>query len=300
LANNFSVVVLDNLVTGRREHVPDEAVFVEGDVRDVNLLRDIFTQYSVDAVVHLAALLEVQESVAKPMEYFEVNVIGTARLLSAMHEAGVGSLVFSSTAAVYGTQETVPIQEDATCIPTNPYGWSKFLAEQHIRYFAEHGGVTATVLRFFNVAGSKEGWGVRDTHARAHLVPVVLDVAAGAQSSLRLFGQDWPTLDGTCVRDYVHVYDIARAHIFALQPSTGARFRVYNVGTGRGSSVSEIVQAAAEVTGRMVPMEVAPRRPGDDAQLVAHVGKIARELGFTAMHSSLEEIIRSAWLARSL
>lgn len=295
-ATGYEVVVLDNLYTGKREHVPDGVTFIEGDVRDVNLLRDVFAGYKIDAVAHLAALLEVEDSVARPFEYLDVNLLGTVRLLTAMQEAGVKRLIFSSTAAVYGSQVVVPITESAVCVPNNPYGKSKWMAERVVEYFTECGDVTAIVLRYFNVAGKGKDFGVADTHQRSHLIPVVLDVALGKQEQLVVNGGDWDTKDGTCVRDYVHVLDIARAHVGALQSNPRVQFNVYNVGSGKGASVHEVVQTVTEVTGRMVPMQVGPRRAGDDAMLVAGVGKIKTELNFTAEHSALEEIIGSAWI----
>lgn len=297
LAQGYSVVVLDNLSTGKREHVPEGVAFIEGDVRDVNLLRDIFAQYAITAVVHLAALLEVQESVEKPILYFDTNVLATTRLLEVMQEVGVKRILFASTAAVYGAQTAGTFTESSECAPTNPYGSSKLLAEQVLRYFSEYGGITVTVLRFFNVAGTHESWGIHDTHERAHLIPVVIDVAKGKNVQLSVFGEDYETADGTCVRDYVHVYDIARAHLLVLAQRQDKQFEIYNVGTGRGASVREVVQVAAEVTGRMIPMEVGDRRPGDDAERVADPSKIKASLGFVTMHSNLEEIIGSAWKA---
>jgi UDP-glucose 4-epimerase len=298
LASGYDVVVLDNLYTGRREYVPAEAHFIEGDVRDVNLLRDVFSQHKIDAVVHLAAMLEVAESVEKPLEYFEVNVHGTTRLLEVCSEVGITNVVFSSTAAVYGPQMVMPIPETAACEPINPYGASKLLAEQVLRYFSRYRGMRVTVLRFFNVAGQHVPWGVLDTHEHSHLVPIVLEVATGKRAQLTVNGDDYTTADGTCVRDYVHVLDIAKAHVKALARHSGDQFQVYNVGTGKGVSVREVVQAAAEVTGRMVPMEVGPRRPGDDAMLVADVQAIRSELGFVAEHSDIATIIHSSWQAR--
>lgn len=300
LEHGYQVVVLDNFSRGKREYVSKSVTVVEGDVRDINLLRDIFAQYSIDAVIHLAALLEVQESVEKPVEYLEVNTIATGKLLLAMHEAGIRRLIFSSTAAVYGSVGAgAPLPEDAVCQPGNPYGSSKLLAERFIEYYTASTAVGATVLRFFNVAGSWPAWGITDTHESAHLIPVVLDVAHGKRLALTVYGSDFETPDGTCVRDYVHVYDIARAHIVALQNrggrGRGQQFAVYNIGTGHGASVREVVQAAAEVTGRMVPMEPGPRRPGDDALRVADVSKIKNELGFQAEYSSVDNIIRSCW-----
>lgn len=291
----YEVLVLDNLHTGKQEHIPEEVTFIEGDVRDANLLRDIFAGYKIDAVAHLAALLEVEESVEKPFEYLDVNLLGTIRLLAAMQEAGVRRLLFSSTAAVYGSHTTMPILETAQCAPTNPYGRTKLLAERVIEYFVQSGAVVATVFRYFNVAGRHTEWGVGDTHENAHLIPVVLDVARGGREQLVVNGGDWGTQDGTCVRDYVHVLDIARAHVALLAVEPKEKFNVYNIGSGRGASVHEVVQVATETTGRMIPMQVGPRRAGDDATLVAGVEKIKQDLGFATEHSTLEEIIRSAW-----
>ena len=291
----FTVVVLDNLHAGRKEHVPLEAIFIEGDVRDINLLRDIFAQRTVDAVVHLAALLEVEESVANPDVYFDVNTVGTINLAKVMREAGVTSIVFSSTAAVYGLQGLGLIPETAECKPNSPYGASKLLAEQALLYFSTFGNLQVTVLRFFNVAGKHSEWDVNDTHTNSHLIPIVLSVARGEKPVLTVNGSDYSTFDGTCVRDYVHVLDIAKAHVAALNRSTENQYTIYNVGTGHGASVREVVQAAAEITGHMIPMEIGPRRPGDDAQTVADCAKIAKELGFKAEHSSLEEIIANSW-----
>lgn len=298
LASGYEVVVLDSLYTGRREYVPAAVHFIEGDVRDVNLLRDICSQHKIDAVIHLAALLEVAESVEKPLEYFEVNVQGTTRLLEVCSEAGIKNIVFSSTAAVYGPQTVMPIPEGAACAPINPYGASKLLAEQVLRYFSQYKDMRVTVLRFFNVAGQHTSWGVSDTHEHSHLIPIVLEVAAGKRASLTVNGNDYGTADGTCVRDYVHVLDIAKAHVKALARPSTESFRVYNVGTGKGVSIREAVQAAAEVTGRMIPMEVGPRRPGDDALLVADVQAIRSELGFTTEYSDIGYIIGSSWEGR--
>ncbi len=295
LDSGYKVVALDNLYTGRREHIPDGVTFIEGDVRDINLLRDVFAGYKIDAVAHLAALLEVGESVEKPFEYLDVNLLGTIKVLSAMQEAGVRRLLFSSTAAVYGSQSLVPIPELAVCEPNNPYGKSKLLAEKAVEYFTQCGELQATVFRYFNVAGKGAGLGVADTHHRSHLIPIVLDVARGSQEQLVVNGGDWGTPDGTCVRDYVHVLDIARAHAMALKAGVTEKFSIYNIGTGKGTSVHDVVQVATEVTGRMVPMQVGPRRAGDDSILVAGVDKIKKDLNFVTEHSTLEEIIRSSW-----
>ncbi len=296
LEAGYEVVVLDNLHTGRKEHIPGNVNFIEGDILDLNLLRDVLQNFKVTAVIHLAAMLEVEESVREPEKYLQVNAQGTLNVLRAMAEAGVNRLVFSSTAAVYGLQSEQPISETAVCNPTSPYGQSKLIAESLIRYYAENLGLTATVLRFFNVAGRNPDWPVADTHKRSHLIPIVLDVARGSQEILTVNGTDYDTTDGTCVRDYVHVLDIASAHLLALETlELKNKFEVFNVGTGRGSTVKEVVAAAAEVTGHMIPMQVGQRRAGDDAETVASVEKIKHQLGFIAKHSSLEEIIKSSW-----
>jgi UDP-glucose 4-epimerase len=295
LEAGYEVVVFDNLSTGLLEYVPKEATFVEGDILDKNLLRDVLLNYGITHVAHLAALLEVEESVREPARYLQVNLQGTVNVLEAMHETGVHNLVFSSTAAVYGPQTQEAIPEIATCNPTSPYGQSKLLAEKAIEYFTKNLSLKATILRFFNVAGRNPSWPISDTHHNSHLIPIVLDVVRGAQAQLVINGNDYPTQDGTCVRDYVHVLDIAEAHKLALIQTSETAFRVYNVGTGRGHSVKDVVSVAAEVTGHMIPMEVGPRRPGDDAETVAKVSKAEQELGFKATHSSLEEIIKSSW-----
>ncbi len=298
LACGYKVVVLDNLFSGKKEYVPAEAIFIEGDVRDINLLREIFATHAINAVVHLAALLEVGESVEKPIEYFETNTIATSRLLLAMKEAGVGRLIFSSTAAVYKSHDKSLLNEKAERKPTNPYGESKLMAERIIAYYCMYAGMQATVLRFFNVAGSLVEWGIFDTHKAAHLIPVVLDVAKGNLAILTVNGGDWETADKTCVRDYVHAHDVARAHMAVLDKAKHTGFRAYNVGNGHGFSVNDVVQTATEVTGRMIPMQVGPRRAGDSAELVADVSLIFKELGFKAQYS-LEDIIKSAWQAPS-
>ncbi len=293
LEAGHEVFVLDNFVSGKREYLPANVTCVEGDVRDANLLRDIFSNFGIDSVVHLAALLEVNESVKEPFLYFDVNVLGTATLLSAMNEYGVKNLVFSSTASVYGGS-LLPLSEDNELKPSSPYGQTKLLAERVIEYYTKNSDLKATVLRFFNVAGRNAEWPIYDTHHRSHLIPIVLEVAQGKEQVLTLNGDDYETFDGSCVRDYVHVMDIASAHSLALEKAGAERFRVYNVGTGHGKSVKEVVTVATEVTGHMIPMVVGPRRPGDDQQSVAKVDKIKTELGFEAKHSSLEAIIRTS------
>lgn len=299
LAENYTPIVLDNLSTGKREYLVDGVTFYEGNTQDAVLLKRIFSEHAVEAVIHLAASLEVAESVEFPEKYIQNNVGGTLALLIAMSEAEIKTIVFSSTAAVYGNQDKVPIHEDAICEPVDPYGYSKLTAEQSLRYFSKFKNIRVTVLRYFNVCGSTPAWGIIDTHAKSHLVPVILEVASGKREKIMLNGTDYPTSDGSCVRDYVHVLDIARAHLAALKRDTGDAFRVYNVGTGHGSSVKEMISVAAEVTNRMIPMEIGPRRPGDAIITVADTARIKSELNFKTEHSSLENIFSSYWASIS-
>ncbi len=294
-ARGYSVIVIDNLSTGQREFVPGDVVFIEGDAGDPDLLRAVFASYRVDAVMHFAASLEVEESVALPIEYFENNVGTTTRLLRAMAEAGVVSIIFSSTGAVYGEAEKVPTPETSPLQPNNPYGHSKMIAEQIISYYAQHAGFSATILRYFNVCGAEPKGKLGDTHINSHLVPIVLEVAQGKREKLIINGSDYDTFDGTCVRDYIHVMDIAEAHRLALEKLDQPGLSVYNVGTGKGYSVEEMTRAAAEVLNRMVQIEMGPRRAGDAAITVADTSKIRNELGFAPQYSDLETIIKTTW-----
>lgn len=295
LAAGHKVVVLDNLSTGKRENVPSAIRFVEGDVADLNLLRDLLAAEKFDAVMHLAASIEVEESVRKPVEYLRNNALNTAKLLSAMTEAGIKNLIFSSTAAVYGQQSKQPISETAPLNPDNPYGFSKMIAEQLIQYYCNFTGLKAIVFRYFNAAGCDFDGGIKSTHD-SHLIKNVLQVAKGQKPQLMVNGDNYATVDGTCVRDYVHVLDIARAHVKALdhldQPGS---FRVYNIGTSRGASVLEVINAATEVLGKMIPMEIGPRRAGDAPVTVADNAKLKEDFGFELKFSSLETIIQTAW-----
>jgi UDP-glucose 4-epimerase len=297
LAQGYTVVVLDNLSTGRREFVPPDVEFVQGDVGDREILRHIFTHFTIDAVMHFAASLEVEESVAKPGLYLKNNFINTAILAEAMAEHDVRSIIFSSTAAVYGEdQGAVPIPESAALQPNNPYGHSKYLAEKLLKYYSDYLGFRVTVLRYFNASGACLEGDLGDTHMNSHLVPIILEVAQGSREKIIVNGNDYPTFDGTCIRDYIHVLDVADAHILALQKlGVDDAYHVYNVGTGKGSSVEEMICAAAEITNRMVPMEIGPRRAGDAASTVADNAKIKADLGFEPKYSTIETIIKTTW-----
>ena len=295
LESGYKVTVLDNLSYGRREHVPADATLIEGDLADINLLRDVLADGRFEAVLHMAASIEVEESVREPEKYYENNVANTGKLLVAMKEAGVANIIFSSTAAVYGEQAVVPIPETAPLRPNNPYGATKLLGERMIKYFCDYAGFRAVVFRYFNACGCDFDGRISLTH-HSHLIPVVMEVAGGRRPHLLVNGNDYPTLDGTCVRDYVHVLDIARAHVVALDHlANGGSFRVYNIGTGKGLSVAQIISGAAEVLNKIIPMEIGPRRPGDSPATVADNRKLHEEMGFLPKHSDIQTIISTSW-----
>ena len=292
--SGYETVVLDNLSTGKRRNIPEGVKFIEGDLGDTNLLRDLFLTERFYAVMHFAASIEVEESVSEPQKYLKNNVLNTANLLSVMSEAGVGRLIFSSTAAVYGEPETIPITEFAKLQPTNPYGYSKLLAERVIKYFCHFSGINAVIFRFFNACGCDFDGGIKPTH-ESHLMPIVMEAAMGKRPVLKIYGNDYDTLDGTCVRDYVHVLDIARAHVMALEKmGSSGHYEIFNIGSGTGRTVLEVVQTAAAVLGKEIPIEIAPRRPGDSAVTVADNTKIKRELGFELEFSDLGTIIKTS------
>jgi UDP-glucose 4-epimerase len=286
-------VVLDNLSKGHEKAIPEGVRFVRGDLLDAEGMRDALAE-GFDGVLHFAALSLVGESVEQPERYYRNNVCGTLNLLEAMREANVRRLVFSSTAAVYGEPEEVPIPETSPTLPTNPYGGSKLAVDQMIRAVAEARGLAATSLRYFNVAGASGRFG-EDHHPETHLIPLVLRAASGAQDSVKVFGTDYPTRDGTPVRDYIHVEDLGRAHLLALEAAEPGEHRVYNLGNGAGFSVREVIEAARRVTGRPIEAIESPRRPGDPAVLVASSDRIRRELGWKPEKPELEAMISDAW-----
>ncbi len=295
LAAGNKVTIIDNLSTGKRENVPAEATFLEGDLADVNLMRDLFAGSKFDAVFHMAASIEVEESVLQPEKYFENNVLNTAKLLLAMNEANVKKIIFSSSAAVYGEQQIVPINESAEPKPNNPYGANKLLGEQLIEYFCNSAGFTGIAFRYFNACGCDYDGAIAPTH-HSHLIPIVLEVADAQRPQLLINGNDYETFDGTCVRDYVHVLDIAAAHVLALEKMENlSGFNIFNIGTGKGLSVLQIINTAAEILNRIIPMEMGPRRPGDAPATVADSRKIASVLGFHPQHSDINTIINTSW-----
>jgi UDP-glucose 4-epimerase len=293
LRGGHETVVLDNLSKGHEKALPEGARFVKGDLLDAEGTRDALAE-GFDGVLHFAALSLVGESVGQPERYYRNNVCGTLNLLEAMRDAGVPRLVFSSTAAVYGEPEEVPIPETSPTLPTNPYGGSKLAVDQMIRAVAEARGLAATSLRYFNVAGASGRFG-EDHHPETHLIPLVLQAASGAQDSVKIFGTDYPTRDGTPVRDYIHVEDLGRAHLLALEAAEPGEHRVYNLGNGAGFSVLEVIETARRVTGRHIEAVGSPRRPGDPSVLVASSEKIRSELGWKPEKPELETMISDAW-----
>lgn len=286
------VTIIDNFTTGNREAVHPQARLVEGDVRDK--AAEVLSEGGFQGVVHFAARSLVGESMEVPAEYWQHNVVTTLALLDAMRAHDVKSLVFSSTAATYGEPETVPITEDMPTRPTNPYGASKLAIDYAITSYAQAYGLGATSLRYFNVAGAYGSIG-ENREIETHLIPIVLQVALGHRDKIMMFGDDWDTPDGTPVRDYIHIRDLADAHVLALESNTPGSHRIYNLGSGDGYSVKQVVDMCRKVTGHEIPAEVAPRRAGDPATLIASSAKIKRELGWEPSRTDLETIVRDAW-----
>ncbi|MGG3955398.1 UDP-glucose 4-epimerase GalE [Bhargavaea massiliensis] len=297
LVETKPIVVLDNLSTGHRHLVDKRAVFVHGDLGDRTTLVRIFEKYPIDAVMHFAANSLVGESVVEPMKYYKNNVAATLTLLETMMEYGVKRFIFSSTAAVYGIPNVDLITEDCPTNPINPYGRSKLMIEHMLSDFASAYDLRYVVLRYFNAAGAHESGDIgEDHHPETHLIPLILQHLLGMRDKISVFGTDYDTPDGTCIRDYIHVTDLAEAHIIALHAllSNEKKTATYNLGNGLGYSVKEVIDMCERVTGKQATIEYTERRPGDPARLVASSEKIARELGWKATRS-LEEIIASAW-----
>ncbi|MGH3937892.1 MAG: UDP-glucose 4-epimerase GalE [Pseudonocardiaceae bacterium] len=284
------VTVLDDLSTGHADAVPAGCRFVEGSVEDAgSLLAEGF-----DGVLHFAARSLVGESVAEPQRYWLGNVVASVRLLEAMREHGTPRLVFSSTAATYGEPASVPITEDAATLPTNPYGSTKLAIDHAIGSYAVAHGIAAVSLRYFNVAGAYGRYGERHT-TETHLIPLVLQVALDQRPEIMIFGTDWPTLDGTAIRDYIHVVDLADAHELALAHAVSGEHRIYNLGNGTGYSVQQVVDTCRQVTGHPIPAKPAARRPGDPAVLIASSDRARTELGWKPERAELAAIVSDAW-----
>ncbi len=291
------VLVVDNLQTGHKDAIHPSAVFECGDIRDRAFMKSVFEKYTVTSVIHFAANSLVGESMTDPLKYFDNNVFGTQVLLESMREAGVDKIVFSSTAATYGEPERVPIEETDKTLPTNAYGETKLSMEKMMKWADVAHGIKYVSLRYFNVAGAHASAVIGEDHQpETHLIPLILQVPLGQREKISIYGDDYDTPDGTCIRDYIHIDDLTDAHYRALgYLNEGGVSTVYNLGSGSGFSVLEMIEAARKVTGHPIPAEVTPRRAGDPARLIASSKKAELELGWTANHDDVEEIIASAW-----
>lgn len=294
---DFDVVVVDNLQTGHRKAVHPKATFFEGDIRNRDFLRNVFTEKTIDAVIHFAANSLVGESMEKPLQYFDNNVYGTQVLLEVMNEFSVKHIVFSSTAATYGEPEKTPIDETMPTNPTNTYGETKLIMEKMMKWCEKAFELKYVSLRYFNVAGAREGGHIGEDHTpETHLIPVVLQTALGQREKMTVFGDDYDTEDGTCIRDYVHIEDLIAAHLLALRYlQNGGESNVFNLGSNQGFSVKEIIDTAREVTKHPIPSVIGTRRAGDPSILIASSEKAKKILGWNPKHTSIQKIIQDAW-----
>lgn len=291
LNRGFEVSVFDNLTEGHRKAVDHRATFFQGDLGDRDVVRHAFSQAKPDAVMHFAANALVGESMSNPSKYFRNNVACGLNLLDAAVEAGVSKFVFSSTCATFGIPERMPIDESLPQRPINPYGESKLMFESILRWYREIHGLSFVALRYFNAAGASERFG-EDHRIETHLIPNILKVALGQRESVEIFGTDYPTPDGTCIRDYIHILDLAQAHILAVQSEKSG---FYNLGTGGGTSVREVITACERVTGRSIRADEKPRRAGDPPRLIAASDKIRADLGWNPRFQAIGPIVESAW-----
>jgi UDP-glucose 4-epimerase len=297
LSHGHDPIAYDNLSEGNVAAVPEASSrLIKGDIIETDRLAEVLRQYSIEAVMHFAALISVPESISNPEAYYRVNVVGTKSVLDAMQTAGVRKILFSSTAATYGFQTEMPLREDSPQSPETPYGTTKLAAEWLIKDYARAYQLGYAILRYFNASGADpDGDFGEDRHHESHLIPLILQVAAGRRSRVLIYGSDYPTHDGTCVRDYVHTADLAQAHhraLEALEPGVG---RTYNLGSGTGVTVLEVLRACEETVGRPIAHEIVGRRRGDPAVLIATPEKIISELGWSPRYTTVREIIRTAW-----
>ena len=294
---DYPVVILDNLSRGHRALIPG-GKFVEGDMGNPADLERVFRQYPIKAVMHFAAHSQVGESVQQPLMYYRNNVANTVTLLEAMQQAGVNHFIFSSSAAVYGEPEKIPITEHHPCIPTNPYGTTKLTVEHILQDVSQATDLSYCSLRYFNAAGADHSGDIGERHEpETHLIPLVLQVATGERASIKVFGEDYPTPDGTCLRDYIHVSDLTQAHLLALESLLqGGDSVTYNLGNSTGYSVKQIIEAARRITGHEIPAITDDRRAGDPAVLVADSTLIREQLGWQPRYETIEKIIQSAWV----
>ncbi len=297
IATGEEVVVVDNLQKGHKKAVNPKAKLYIGDLRDLSFMDRVFKENPIHAVMDFAAESLVGESVTNPLDYYDNNVYGMICLLKKMKEYQVKNIVFSSTAATYGEPENIPLMEDDKTFPTNPYGESKLAVEKLLKWCDQAYGIKYVVLRYFNAAGAHANGRIGEDHRpETHLIPLILQVALGKRKEIMIFGDDYNTHDGTCIRDYIHVTDLAHAHILALEKlKKDGPSAIYNLGNGQGFSVKETIEAAKKVTKKDIPVKIVGRRAGDPAVLVASSDKIKKELGWEAQYKSLEEIIETAW-----
>jgi UDP-glucose 4-epimerase len=290
------VVVVDNLQTGHLKAVHPEAHFYKGDIREREFLRNVFRKHDIETVVHFAANSLVGESMQETLKYYDNNVYGTQVLLEVMNEFDVKQIVFSSTAAVYGEPKQIPIVETDLTVPTNTYGETKLAMEKMMKWVSRSHGIRYISLRYFNVAGAYGTMIGEDHDPETHLIPLILKVPLGQRDEIHIFGDDYDTPDGTCIRDYIHVLDLVDAHILAVEKlRSGAESSIYNLGNGNGFSVKEVIDAARRVTGHPIPARVMARRPGDPAKLVASAEKAKRELRWEPKYTNIDDIVASAW-----
>jgi len=295
LAAGHEVVVIDNLYQGHREAVHPDAQFVNGDLGDLEVVQRLFVEHrGIEAVMHLASYTLVGESMQAPAKYLRDNLVAGVNLIDTAVAAGVGRFILSSTANLFDKPDSMPIEPDSTIVPGSPYGESKYFLERTLHWYERIHGIRYACLRYFNAAGGTPNRG-EDHTPELHLIPVVLQVALGQRESITLFGNDFPTRDGTCVRDYVHIVDLAQAHILALAGIERLGSRTYNLGNTNGFTNLEVVETARKVTGHPIPCTFGPRRPGDPAVLIASAQKIRTELGWEPRYPTLEQIIQSAW-----
>ena len=297
LAEGEEVIIADNLSTGHRAVINPAVKFYQCDIRDKTALIKIFAENKIEAVFHFAAFIEAGESVKLPLKYFNNNVYGMQILLEAMTECGVDKIIFSSSAAVYGEPERIPIDENDATVPVNPYGDSKLIMEKIMQRVSAAQGIRYVSLRYFNASGAIEDGSIgEDHHPESHLIPLILQVPLGKRDHITIFGTDYPTPDGTCIRDYIHVVDLANAHICALNYLRGGgESNFFNLGSGKGFSVKEIIDAAEKVTGQKIKKELGARRAGDPARLIASSDKARKILNWTPQFDDVEKIIATAW-----
>lgn len=297
IENGYEVVVIDNLQTGHRAAISKEAKFYHGDIRNIEFLREVFSSEDIEGVIHFAANSLVGESMVNPLKYFNNNVYGTEVLLTAMNEFNIKYIVFSSTAATYGEPKEIPITEETETNPTNTYGESKLIMEKMMKWCDKAYGIKYVALRYFNVAGAKENGKIGEDHStETHLIPLVLQVPLEKRAAITIYGEDYDTEDGTCIRDYIHVEDLVDAHILALQYLIkNNKSDTFNLGSNNGFSVKEIIEVARKVTGHEIPAVIGERREGDPSRLIASSKKAKELLGWNPRKTSVETIIEDAW-----